>query len=174
MVEKIFEKDEMVMSEVKPEWTEQDLIAQKTIFYLKDILEKLQLDPVKVKRKANDLIKKGQDPWKVMGVRKLWTHWIVRMSIFAPYYSEHLKPRVSPIRPEWDGNTLLKQKGLFLLTAVCKRIPFSPHQLRYRAKINPKAKDEYGIWKEEDLNVFVVDMEVFSKWVKGLWGGEFS
>ena len=174
MVEKIFEADEMTLSEVKPDWTEEALLSNKSIFYLKDILEILQLDPVKVKRKANDLKKKGEDPWKRMGVRKMWTHWIVRMSIFADYYREHLKSKVQAVDPGWDGNTLLKQKGLFLLTSVCKLIPFSAHQLRYRAKCNPNAQSEYGIWKETDLNAFVVDMEVFSHYVKDLWSGEFS
>jgi hypothetical protein len=174
MVDKIFEEDEMTLSEVKPEWQPEILLSQKSIFYLKDILDILYLDPVKVKRKANEIKRKGESPWESMGVRKMWTHWIVRMSVFAPYYKKHLKSKVKPINPDWDGNTLLKQKGLFLLTSVCKLIPFSAHQLRYRAKTNPNASKEYGIWKEDDLNAFVVDMEIFSRWVKGLWNGEFS
>ncbi len=174
MVEIIFAEDEMALSEVSSDWSAEELLSHKSIFYLKDILEILQLDPVKVKRKANDLKKKGQSPWEIMGVRKMWTHWIVRMSIFAPYYRDHLRSKVKPVDPNWDGNTLLKQDGLFLLTAVCKLIPFSAHQLRYRAKTNDNSREEYGIWKETDLNAFVVDMEIFSKWVKGLWNGEFS
>ena len=174
MVEKIFEEDEMTLSEVNPDWTPERLLSRQSIFYLKDILKILQLDPVKVKRKANELKRKGHNPWEFMGVRKMWTHWIVRMSVFAPYYRDHLKSKVRPIDPEWDGNALLKQRGLFLLTSVCKLIPFSAHQLRYRAKTNNRSREEYGIWKERDLNAFVVDMEVFSKWVKGLWNGEFS
>lgn len=174
MVDIIFEEDEMTLSQVNPSWNEAELTAKESIFYLKDILEVLQLDPAKVKRKANEFSDRGQDPWKTMGVRKMWTHWIVRMSVFSHYYRENLKPKVKSINPDWDGNTLLKQDGCFLLTAVCKRIPFSPHQLRYRAKINPNAKDEYGIWKEKDLNAFVVDMKVFSNYIKGLWNGKFS
>ena len=174
MVEKIFEEDEMALCEVNPDWTAEDLLSQKSIFYLKDILKILYLDPVKVKRRANDLIKREESPWETMGVRKMWTHWIVRMSVFAPYYTKHLRSKVRPIDPDWDGNTLLKQDGLFLLTSVCKLIPFSAHQLRYRAKTNPNAPEEYGIWKEDDLNAFVVDMKKFSTWVKDLWKGEFS
>lgn len=174
MVEVIFEPDEMSLSEVNPDWTPEELLAQKSIFYLKDILEILQLDPVKVKRKANEHIRKGGNAWERMGVRKMWTHWIVRMSVFAPYYRDHLRSKVRQIDPAWDGNLLLKQEGLFLLTSVCKLIPFSAHQLRYRAKTNPDSKKDYGIWKEKDLNAFVVDMPVFSVWVKGLWSGQFK
>ncbi len=173
MVEKIFEQDEMALSEVNLEWTPEQLLAQKSIFYLKDIVDILMLDPVKVKRRANEIKKKGQSAWEVMGVRKMWTHWIVRMSVFSPYYRKNFRSKVRPINPTWDGNTLLKQKGIFLLTAVCRLIPFSAHQLRYRAKTNPNSGKEYGIWKEKELNAFVVDMEIFSTWVKGLWNGEY-
>ena len=174
MVEQIFQEDEMALSEVNPDWSPDHLLEQKSIFYLKDIVDILMLDPVKVKRRANDLKKKGDSAWDLMGVRKMWTHWIVRMSIFAPFYRQHFQSKVRPLDPSWDGNTLLKQEGIFLLTAVCKLIPFSAHQLRYRAKTNPNAEKEYGIWKEKDLNAFVVDMKIFSTWVKGLWSGEFS
>ena len=174
MAEKIFEDDEMQLSEVNSAWSPEELLKQQSIFYLKDIVDPLLLDPVKVKRKAKDIEKKGEVPWKVMGVRKMWTHWIVRMSVFSPYYKQYFESKVRQIDPSWDGNTLLKQEGVFLLTAVCKLIPFSAHQLRYRAKTNPNSDKEYGIWKEKDLNAFVVDMKIFSKWVTGLWSGEFK
>ena len=174
LVEQIFEEDEMVLSEFNPDWNAEDLLKQKSIFYLKDIVEVLKLDPLKVKRRANELQKKGRNPWEAMGVRKMWTHWIVRMTRFAPYYTKHFQPKISSIDPNWDGNTLLKQKGCYLLTAVCKLIPFSAHQLRYRAKRNPNAKEEYGIWKDADLNAFVVDMSIFSTWVRTLWEGDFK
>lgn len=173
MVEQIFEKDEMQLIEVHPDWDVETLLEKESIFYLKDIVDPLEIDPLKVKRRANEIQKKGESPWEVMGVRKMWTHWIVRMSVFAPYYKKHFEPRISRIDPSWDGNTLLKQNGTFLLTSVCKLIPFSAHQLRYRAKRNPNSKEEYGIWKEKDLNAFVVDMTTFSAWIKTLWGGEF-
>ena len=174
MVEQIFQEDEMALSEVSPDWTPEELLAQKSIFYLKDIVEPLMLDPVKVKRRANEMKKKGKSAWDVMGVRKMWTHWIVRMSIFSPFYKKNFKSKIRHLDPNWDGNTLLKQEGIFLLTAVCRLIPFSAHQLRYRAKTNPNSAKEYGIWKEDKLNAFVVDMGIFSKWVKGLWNGDFS
>lgn len=174
MVEKIFQADEMTLSEVNPDWTREGLLEKQCIFYLKDIVERLELDPVKVKRKANDMLKKGENPWETMGVRKMWTHWIVRMSVFSPYYQRHFRSKIKQVDPSWDGNTLLRQDGVFLLTSVCKLIPFSAHQLRYRAKTNPNSAQDYGIWKEAELNAFVVNMSVFSVWIKGLWNGEFT
>jgi len=173
-VEQIFKDDEMVLSEVDSGWTSSELLSKKSIFYLKDIVHILMLDPVKVKRRANELKRRGKSAWDIMGVRKMWTHWIVRMRVFAPFYLENFKSKITPVDPAWDGNTLLKQDGIFRLTSVCRLIPFSAHQLRYRAKTNPEAATEYGIWKESDLNAFVVDMKIFSTWVRGLWNGEFS
>ena len=174
MVEQIFQQDEMNLSEVDQEWTQEQLLERKSIFYLKDIVDILTLDPVKVKRKANELIKKDENPWEIMGVRKMWTHWIVRMAVFAPYYRQHFRSKISQVDASWDGNTLLRQEGIFLLTAVCKLIPFSAHQLRYRAKTNPRSAEEYGIWKEPELNAFVVDMRIFSEWIRNLWSSELG
>ncbi len=107
-----------------------------------------------------------------MGVKKIWNHWVVRMSVFANYYRANLVSKVDRINPNWDGNYLLKQKGLFLLSEVSKLIPFTTHQLRYQAKKNPNAREEIGIWKDPDLRAFVVDMERFAPWIRSIWKGK--
>ena len=169
-IERIFEEDEMNLREVDKTWSKEDLLSKHDLFFLKDVVKILDLDPAKVKKKA----KEYEDPWKDMGVRKMWTHWIVRMKVFAPFYRKHLVSKVQSPRPEWDGNTLLKQKGTYYLTDVCKLIPFSTHQLRYQAKKNPRAKEEYGVWKDPKLKGFLVDMEIFGPWINSLWDGNFK
>ena len=94
---KVFSEDEMALSKVEKTWDAEELLAQEGIFFLKDILNKLGLDSVKVKRRARDIEKNGRNAWEVMGVRKIWTHWVVRMKVFAPYYSDHLIPMVKAI-----------------------------------------------------------------------------
>jgi len=170
-VDKVFEDDEMRLLEINAGWTPEDLLSKEGIFFLKDVVKALGLDPVKVKRKAKEIEEKGQSAWEVMGTRKVWNHWIVRMKVFAPFYRKNLIPKLKKVQKDWDGNTLLKQKGLFSLTDVCKVIPFTTHQLRYQAKNNPKSKKEYGIWKDKELNTFVVDMERFAPWINKLWFG---
>ena len=168
----IFEKDEMKLSSVNKNWTSDALLQKEGIFFLKDVVKILEIDPSKVKKKAREIEKKGQSAWKAMGARKIWNHWIIRMTVFAPFYQKNLVPKVLSVRDEWDGNTLLRQKGVFFLTEVCTLIPFSTHQLRYQAKQNPNAKKEYGVWKDEELNAFVVDMERFAPWINMLWLGD--
>ncbi len=173
-VEKIFEDDEMKLGEVNPNWDIESLLNQECIFFLKDIVNLLGIESTKVKKHCKELEKQGKNPWGEMGVGKTWNHWIVRMKIFAPYYRKHLIPKAQKIPPEWDGNTLLKQEGTFYLTDVCEHIPFTTHQIRYQAKKNPNSKKEYGVWKDEELQLFLVNMNTFSKWIKSLWSGSFA
>ena len=168
----IFQRDEMKLVEVETHWSAEEILDQTGIFFLKDIVRPLNLEPVKVKNHVKAITARGGDPWGVMGARKIWNHWIIRMASFAPYYRKHLISRIQAVKPEWDGNALLRQKGLFYLTDVCQLIPFSSHQLRYQAKRTPQAKRAIGVWKDEELNTFVVNMAVFSPWIVKLWMGK--
>lgn len=172
--EKIFQADEMSLGSVKHGWSVDTLLKQECIFFLKDIVTPLGIDAVKVKRHFKEIEQRGELPWEVMGVGKTWNHWIVRMKVFSPYYRKYMAPKARHIPKEWDGNKLLTQKGTFYLTEVCNHIPFTTHQIRYQAKKNPRSRQEIGVWKDKDLQLFLVDMNRFSKWVKGLWEGNFA
>ncbi len=170
---RIWKEDEMELMSVNSRWTPEELFAREGVFFLKDVVKILSVDPVKVKKQARALRERGQDPWKAMGARKVWNHWIVRMKVFGPFYKEHLVSKIRALEPQWDGNTLLQQKGLFYLTDVCKLIPFATHQLRYQAKRTPDAEQKIGIYKDEEIHSFVVDMERFAKWMTELWNGDW-
>lgn len=167
----VFAKDEMSLVSVDPMWTAEELLQRSGVFFLKDVVRVLDCDPLKVKKNAKELRRLTRCPWSEMGIKKIWNHWVVRMSVFAPYYRRNLVSKVDRIDSNWDGNRLLKQKGLFLLSEVSKLIPFTTHQLRYQAKKNPRAREEIGIWKDPDLHAFVVDMERFAPWIRNIWGG---
>lgn len=172
---KIFNDDEMRLMAVKPEWSEEELLAQEGIFFLKDVANKLQVHSSEFKKEARSIEKAGHNPWDVMGIRKTWTHWQVRMKKFAPYYRAHRLPKIRRVDPEWDGNTLLSQKGRFYLTDVCEKIPFSTHQIRYQVRRCDNPRDEYGVWKDEQYKAYLVDMERFALWMKRIWvHGDFN
>lgn len=168
--ERIFAADEMQIRKVEDDWDEPSLLSQEGIFFLKDVVKALDLSPVKLKKEAKDC----EDSWEEMGIRKTWTHWIVRMKVFSKWYEKRRPNRIQRVNPDWDGNELLQQRGKFFLTEVCEKIPFSSHQIRYQAKKNKNARVDYGIWKEPEYSAFVVQMEVFSKWVRKLWAGDFT
>ncbi len=173
-MDRIFEEDEMTLMKVNKKWTQEELLSQKGIFFLKDVVGILELDSAKVIKKAREIQAEGKSSWEVMGIRKVWNHWAIRMKIFSSFYRKHLKSRIRSVKSEWDSNVLLKQKGIFLLSEICELIPFSTYQIRYQAKQNPNAVEEYGIWKDPELNRFVVNMEVFAEWIKSLWKGNYN
>ena len=168
-IEKIFNEDEMRLLNVKPEWSEEELLEQRGIFFLKDVAIKLQVHSSEFKKEARTLEKEGLNPWETMGIRKTWTHWQVRMKKFAPYYRAHRLPKIRTVEKQWDGNTLLGQSGRFYLTDVCEKIPFSTHQIRYQVRRCEDPQNEYGVWKDEQYKAYLVDMEKFSAWMKRIW-----
>ncbi len=166
----IFKDDEeMRFMRVSPEWGQDELLRQEGVFFLKDVVKKLDIKGAQVKIRVKQLIKERKDPWLLMGVRRVLKVWLVKMSRFAPYYQERLKPKIRKVEPEWDANQLLRQKGLFTLVDICRNIPFTTHQLRYQAQKTANAKKKMGIWKDPDLKKFVVDMEIFGPWLANLW-----
>lgn len=170
-VVQIFAPDEMEFREVSGRWSAQDLLKQDGIFFLKDVVSLLEIDTVQVKKHTTQLREKGRDPFAIMGVRKVWSNWMVRMKVFAPYYRQHMISAVRKVGRDWDANTLIHQKGWFYLTAVCPLLPFSVHQIRYQAKKAAKSREEIGVWKHAELKNFLVDMEIFGPWVMRLWLG---
>jgi len=173
-VEVVFNPDEMELKSVDPEWTEEELLDQEGIFFLKDVAAKLQIHPQEFKKHAKELENKGNNPWEKMGIRKTWTHWQVRMKVFGPYFRAWHLPRINKVKEDWDGNTLLSQKGQFYLSDVCEKIPFSTHQIRHQIRKSENPGDEYGVWKDPAYKGYLVQMEVFSKWIKRIWTtGEF-
>lgn len=168
-MEKIFEKDEMTLVDVDPNWSKKQLLEVEGIFFLKDIVGILKLETSKVIKETHRLQSENKSPWLEMGLRKVWNHWTVRMTVFAPYYLKHLQPRYQSLDPSWDANTLLAQSGVYRLTDVCSLLPFSTYQLRYQALKNKNSKEEYGIWLDKSLKRWLVDMNIFSGWVINLW-----
>ena len=168
----VFKSDELKLITVKPHWTPSELLDKEGIVYLKDIVRPLGLDPFRIITKVHEIREQEKVAYKVLGIGKLWGRWIVRMKVFSDYYRAHGSLGISHIRRDWDGNILLEQKGIFLLTEVCQLIPFTVRQLRYRAQKNPRSRGEYGIWKDNELNKFLVDMGLFSSWIIHIWQQE--
>ena len=168
-IEQIFQNDEMQLRVISPDWTTEDLLHQEGIFYLKDVVGKLQLSTADFKKKAIDLERAGQSPWETMGLRKAWTHWIVRMKKFGEFLANNAMPCIHEVDPSWDGNQLFDQKGQFYLADVCEKIPFSAHQIRYQVRQNKDSRKEFGVWKDEGYKTYVVEMETFSVWIQRVW-----
>jgi len=171
----IFKPDEMELREVNPKWSRAELLKQKGIFFLKDLVDPLNLSRTVVYNRRDALLASKRDPWRVMGLRKFWSHWQIRMKVFAPYYRRYLIPIYDEIPVDWDANRLVHQKkGVYKLREVCKLIPFTSEQIRYRTKTHKDPRQTMGVWKDKASEQYVVDLAIFSPWLKHLWTKTFD
>ncbi|MCB1049531.1 MAG: hypothetical protein H6510_12415 [Acidobacteria bacterium] len=171
-IPKIFDQDEMGLLPVDPNKSTDELLNLQGVFYLKDVARHLDINSQDLKRKAKELEVKGESPWEVMGIRKTWSHWIVRMSKFSPYFRKFMLPKLATVQDEWDTNEMLNQKGVFYLSDVCTKLPFTVHNIKYQVRRNPKSRDLYGVWKDPDYKTYLVDMEVFANWIRRVWASK--
>ncbi len=172
MTMKIFDSDEMKLNAVDPAWTVEEMLAEDGIFFLKDVAAKLGIATLDFKNQARRLQDSGQNPWEVMGIRKTWTHWQVRMSIFRGYFQHWWhSPAVSTFDEDWDANELINQSGVYLLSDVCRKIPFTGRQIRYQMQKMADPKAAMGVWKDDNLKQYLVDMRVFGPYIRQVWSG---
>lgn len=134
--EHIFETDEMIFQDIEGHWTKDQLLGKKCLFFFKGVCDFLQLDSAKVKKIAKE--KGFLNAWKEMGVRKIWSHWIVRMIVFQEYYKKYLIPKYRKIEDGWNANQLLERGGVFLLGEACKILPF--RVLNFVTELSRKVK----------------------------------
>jgi len=162
------------LQEVNPHWSSEELLNQQGLFFLKDVAPKLPLTSPELKQMLHELEKDGKSTWKIMGIRRRWTDWVVKMQKFKSFIKSMRYSQLRSVQEEWDANELLSKKGRFYLTDVCEKLPFSTEQLRYKVRKSENPAQEFGISKHPKNNAYVVDMEVFSTWISQFWKGEVS
>lgn len=168
-IPQIFDQEEMGLLPVDPNKSTDELLNMQGVFYLKDVARHLDITTHDLKRKAKEVENRGESPWEVMGIRKTWSHWIVRMSNFADYFRKFMLPKLDVVKEDWDTNKMLAQKGTYYLSDVCAKLPFTVHNIKYQVRRNAKAREQFGVWKDADYKTYLVDMETFSKWIRRVW-----
>jgi len=171
MTYQVLSQDEMGMEKVRSDITVEELLQKRGVFFLKDLLRILDLRVSDIRRHAQELEEQGDDPYEVMGVRKMWNHRIVRMAIFAPYYTAHFQPRWRKVSEDWNANRLFQERGVFRLADIVKLIPMTAGQVRHRARSHSDAKTILGVWKDDRTGVYLVDIQVFRAWFVEVWDG---
>lgn len=162
--ELVFEPDELVLIDVKPEWIEEDILQMEGMFLFKEIIQLLKID----RKRLHYAVARREDPYGEMGVKKVMGTWFIRMKVFKTYYLNSTAYRRRPVDPSWDVNVLLAQKEWFYLTDVGKLFPFT-RLVRERARNCENPKEEMGCWRDDDFKGYVVDMEIFARWFKKQW-----
>ncbi|MDJ0841660.1 MAG: hypothetical protein QNK37_34455 [Acidobacteriota bacterium] len=160
-IEQVFQAEELSLVEVDETWSQEFLLKQKGMFFLKDVAGKLRINSTVIKNRYRDLEREGKDPYAHMGVRKVWNHWMIRMSTFSVYYRRHLAP-VSRIPAGLDEDGVLSLDGVYWLSDVVKFLPVQSHALRYHVKKYHNPRKKIGIWKDGKRRGYLVDMPVFA------------
>lgn len=167
-MEFIFAPDETMRIELDPNCSADDLLNQEGMIPLKDAARILRFDTGAAKRVSKHFQKLGKNVYEEIGLRKVMGHWMIRMSKFAPYYRQAYPVNYREVNPEWDGNELLAETGIFLLSDVCRLLPFSGHQLRYQAKQLKNPHKAIGVFTDPNGRYFV-DMMPFRAWIERVW-----
>lgn len=160
------------VQKIDPKWAPSILLAQPGFFFLEDVAEKLSIKTALLKAHVDTIRRSNKSPATVIGIQIIDSRWIVTMEIFSQYYLQNLANRIRRIDPDWDANSLLRQKGIFLLRDVCTLIPFTTGQIRYQVSKSSDSRKELGVWKQEDVGTYLVDMSIFGNWIISLWDRE--
>lgn len=162
--------DNVPQSFFSPDWGPEELLEQNGRFELSRVAATLNLSTPKVKQEADQLQRLGRSPLQEMGILRTTMGWFVEMEAFRPFYLETAIHWVQNLKPSWDGNQLFAQEGVFYLTEVCQVIPFKPSMVRSQANKAVNSKATIGVWKDEELKAYLVEMRRFAPWIREVWG----
>ncbi len=146
------------------------LLAQTGVFDMKEVIRILAvISSAKLKAAAEKEHQQGRNPVETLGIGQLSDgQWVIVMERFQPIYWDRFHPKIRRMNPEWDGNQLLGEVGLFYLVDVCSKLPFAPQQLRYQYKaLGERSREIAGLFKQDGTHV--VDMAIFAPWIATIW-----
>lgn len=164
----IFAEDEQLLIQ-KPKMSKQELLETEAMFLLSEITTILGVSSTTIVNVMKQVEKKGDRPYAVMGVIRVFEVYEVRMKVFAPFYREHLEPLTRKVAKHYNANQVLELTGTYRLTAVTEHLPFRSYQIRYRVLRSSNPREETGVFKHPFLNVYLVEFPKFSHWVKQMW-----
>jgi len=163
----LLEEDEIRSPE--PDWDRSTLLRKQGIFFLRDILDILELEENQIATIVRGQELAGRDPWSTVGVRRIWNRWHVQMPTFALYYQRHIQPPHERVPEGWDANTVIAETGVYRLTSICRLIPYAEHQIKARIRLFDDPRSESGIWFDQYADVWLVDLKQFGPLLAKAW-----
>jgi hypothetical protein len=181
-----FDEEEITWPKVTPGMPKATLLKMKGMFRARDIKHILDFETnelTKLKRKCQ---KDNVDMYTKYGVKKVGgSQYVVKMSLFSPYYIQHLAQEpLDGIRAEIQAlpehikniNDLFQLTGLFKYSDVSHIPPISQFVDSIKKKIKDVKWDQgnrCGIWFDRFSKEYLVEMETFSKWfVEYIWNSD--
>ena len=147
------------------------LLAQEGWFLLVDVFRVLSPgDPGPYKlafKQIQKIVNKGQDPFDVMGHKKVGGRVFVLMERFAPWYLGNPLFRLRKLPAEYPFESFIRlTKGSFRLSEVCKgyedRLPFSYNSIKRLVDQTPQSRKNMGVYKFD--KTYILEMPAFARW----------
>lgn len=100
--------------------------------------------------------------------------WYIKLPEFARFAQNNWP--LSPMPMDWDPNRIIAEKGVFYLSEITDperaRIPIARHAIVAKAQEFTNPRETIGVWKDEHLRRYLVDLSVFGPVIKQLWLGD--
>ena len=141
-------------------WGALDILKYDGLVYLRQITQRLCFQEETAIEKAKTLEEAGCAMWEDLGIRKVWTFWVVNMPLFKKIYLRYFFP-YQQVRDEWQPGQLLVEDGPFLLDHVCAKLPPKKAAL-LRSGVG---QAESGITTDEQMKCKVIDLKHFRAWI---------
>lgn len=162
----------VTIQNVNPEATAQELLSSEGWFYLREVfavLDREETGKYKLAFKQISRIRdRGNDPFKVMGHRKIGGRVAILMERFAPWYKNNPIFRTHKLNPEMSFQDFLAQRDCYYrLSEVCKHykdyLPYSYLVLKRGADKRLDPLNEVGIVKSD--TTYLVALPRFQEWL---------
>ncbi len=157
-----------------PEGTTSDsLLARQGWFLLRDVFAVLDPEGTGKYKLAFKQVQRirmlHQDPYQIMGHRKIGGRVILWMEHFAPWFRSNPIFRTQKVDPNMSFSEFLQQQtGFFKLSEVCKQfkdhLPYSYLVLKRGADKREDPLNEMGIVKSD--TTYLVALPRFEAWLR--------
>lgn len=166
-----FAPDEVFSEEKLHEMTPEDFLELRTgLFKVADVEKLFDLNPGTLRNLAIKLQRRGESPYEKWGIgNSPISHWVVRAKLFCPKWESEIRPHIQPskvstIPEDISPQALVKLEGVYRLSELRGRFPFSDTSIKNQArKLDKESRKIMGCWKSGSH--FYVDMQPFLKWL---------
>lgn len=166
-----FSPDEVFSEDKLSEMTQEEFLKTRSgLFKVADVEKLFNLNPGTLRNLALKLQRRGESPYEKWGIgNSAISHWVVRAKLFCPAWEKEIKPHIQPpkvltIPEDIAPGDLVKLEGVFRLSELRGRFPFSDTSIKNQArKLDEQSRHIMGCWKSGSH--FYVDMQPFLKWL---------
>lgn len=154
---RLFKADE-ILTEIDPEWTEEDLLSQDGVFSFSKVIDVLGLDKKKIREFAKSQDEAGVDIYVKYGLKKMeGSQWRIRMKIFRKavvefkrkFWYERQEKDIQRVHDGIFREAFFNLKGKFKLKEVVETgyLPYDMREVTSFLKKEEISREESGCWK---------------------------